>query len=100
MQELDQRHARGEAEPARAARLEVGQLAGEIESCLDELEQVGCQFRDFDLGLVDFPAERDGRPVWLCWRHGEAAVAHWHEVDAGFDERHPLEDAPAIREHQ
>lgn len=90
--------ASGEGEAARSARVEVGMLAGEIESCLDELEQVGCQFRDFELGLVDFPAVSDGRPIWLCWRRGEAAITHWHEADAGFAERRPLDDLTAIPE--
>jgi hypothetical protein len=46
--------------------------------------------RDPDTGLVDFPGERDGRRVWLCWRLGEEAVAHWHELEAGFLARKPL----------
>ena len=46
--------------------------------------------RDPETGLVDFPGERDGRRVWLCWRLGEDAVAHWHEIDTGFIGRQPL----------
>lgn len=87
-----------ESAMAREARLEVGRLAGEIESCLEELEQVGCLFRDFDLGLVDFPAEHDGRIVHLCWQHGESEVTHWHELDAGYAGRQPLDDAFFARE--
>ncbi len=90
--------ASDETVAAREARLEVGRLAGEIESCLDELEQVGCLFRDFDQGLVDFPAEHDGRVVCLCWRRGEVEVAHWHEMEAGFAGRQPLDDAFMARE--
>lgn len=80
-----------EADVARAARLDAGRLAGEIESCLDELEQIGCEFKGFDAGLVDFPAMLDEREVRLCWCAGEERVAHWHEADAGFDDRRPLE---------
>lgn len=87
-----------ESVAAREARLEVGRLAGEIESCLDELEQVGCLFRDFDLGLVDFPAEHDDRIVCLCWQHGEAEVNHWHEMDSGYAGRRLLDDAFFARE--
>jgi hypothetical protein len=43
-----------------------------------------------DIGLVDFLGEREGRDVWLCWRTGEPAVAHWHEIDQGFRNRQPL----------
>jgi hypothetical protein len=46
--------------------------------------------RDPETGLVDFPGERDGRRVWLCWRLGEDRVGHWHEIDTGFIGRQPL----------
>jgi hypothetical protein len=46
--------------------------------------------RDAESGLVDFPSERGGRVVQLCWRLGEDRVDHWHEVDAGFQARKPL----------
>lgn len=50
----------------------------------------GIILRDTESGLVDFPAERGGRIVQLCWRLGEPRVGHWHEVDAGFSNRYPL----------
>jgi hypothetical protein len=50
----------------------------------------GIILRDTESGLLDFPAEREGRIVQLCWRLGEDRVAHWHEVDAGFPNRKPL----------
>ena len=80
-----------ETEDARQARITAGRLAGEIEACLDELEQVGCLFRGFEEGLVDFPSWHEGRVVCLCWRHGESEVSHWHEMDAGFPGRQPLD---------
>jgi hypothetical protein len=80
-----------ETEEARAARIHAGELAGEIESCLDELHQVGCIFKGFDAGLVDFPALHDGRVVYLCWRSDEATVGHWHELDDGYAGRRPLD---------
>lgn len=46
--------------------------------------------RDPETGLVDFPGERDGRRVWLCWRLGEERVGHWHELGSGFLGREPL----------
>ncbi len=90
--------AQHESDEARMARERAGQLAGEIESCLDELEQVGCHFKGFEDGLVDFPSLRDGRVVYLCWQHGEADVSHWHEVDDGFPGRRRLEDSHAGRD--
>jgi hypothetical protein len=87
-----------ESATARLARLEAGRLAGEIEACMEELEQVGCLFRGFELGLVDFPAHRDGEEVFLCWHHGETEVAHWHDRTAGFPGRQPIDAAFATRE--
>lgn len=90
--------AEHESDEARRARELAGRLAGEIESCLDELEQVGCHFKGFEDGLVDFPSLRDGRVVYLCWQHGEAGVTHWHEVDDGFPGRRPLDESHAGRD--
>jgi hypothetical protein len=59
----------------------------------EEIERLAREeilLRDPETGLVDFPGERDGRRIWLCWRLGEDRVAHWHEVDAGFHGRRPL----------
>lgn len=83
--------ASGETETAREQRLTAGRLAGEIESCLDELSQIGCHFKDFESGLVDFPAMREERLVYLCWRAGEERVDHWHEITGGVDGRQPID---------
>lgn len=80
-----------ETDEARALRLEAGRLAGEIEACLDELEQVGCIFKGFEAGLIDFPTFHEDRVVYLCWQLGEPHLTHWHELDAGFAGRRPLD---------
>jgi hypothetical protein len=46
--------------------------------------------RDPETGLIDFPGQRDGRRIFLCWRLGEDHVAHWHELESGFGGRRPL----------
>jgi hypothetical protein len=66
------------------------ETAREIDGYVAELQALGVQFKGFDLGLVDFPGEIEGRPVFLCWRLGEPAVQYWHEVDAGYAGRQPL----------
>jgi hypothetical protein len=48
--------------------------------------------RDLDRGLVDFPALREGAEVYLCWQEGEEEIGFWHEPDAGFAGRRPLDD--------
>lgn len=69
---------------------EAERIAGDIQGFVAELEALGVEFKSFDLGLVDFPSERDGRPVLLCWKLNEPEVAHWHEVEAGYGGRQPL----------
>ena len=57
-----------------------------------ELRELEVVLRDLDRGLLDFPSLRDGREVYLCWQDGEDAIRFWHEPDAGFGGRRPLED--------
>ena len=59
----------------------------------DEVERISAQgiiLRDVESGLVDFPSEREGRLVYLCWRLGEDHLGFWHDVDTGFPGRRPL----------
>jgi len=67
--------------------LEASQAAGRA---LAEINTLGIFVRDPDSGLIDFPAERDGEEIYLCWRLGEDAVAWWHPTDSGFAGRQPL----------
>ena len=48
--------------------------------------------RDLDQGLVDFPTLRGGAEAYLCWQEGEDQIAFWHEPEAGFAGRRPLDD--------
>jgi hypothetical protein len=50
----------------------------------------GILLRDPDAGLVDFPAEREGERVFLCWRLGEDQVRWFHDEQAGFSGRKPI----------
>ena len=42
---------------------------------LASLADRGILLRDPEMGLVDFPTERDGERVLLCWMLGEERVA-------------------------
>ncbi|MGB8982279.1 MAG: DUF2203 domain-containing protein [Anaerolineales bacterium] len=55
------------------------------------LQETDVLIKDINLGLLDFPALKDGREVYLCWQYGEGEIAFWHEVDAGFAGRQPIE---------
>jgi len=48
--------------------------------------------KDINTGLLDFPALRDGHEVYLCWQYGEGEIAFWHEVEAGYAGRQPIEN--------
>jgi hypothetical protein len=72
-----------------AAR-EIMAEGDELSRVVAEIGRLGVVVRDPSTGLVDFPAERDGEPVYLCWRLGEDEVAHWHDRDSGFSGRMPL----------
>lgn len=74
---------------------EAQQLARDIDGYLAEIRELGVEMKGFDTGLVDFPAEMDGRSVLLCWQLGEESVQYWHEEDAGFAGRRPLPSAQA-----
>jgi hypothetical protein len=67
----------------------VGDIAV-IQEIVAEISALGCELKDLTTGLIDFPAERDGREVYLCWRYGEDKVEWWHDMDAGFAGRQPL----------
>ena len=64
----------------------------ELREAMLEVREHGLVLRDLDRGLVDFPALRDGREVYLCWEEGEPEIAFWHEPEAGFGGRRPLDD--------
>jgi hypothetical protein len=63
----------------------------ELSRAIGELEAVDIVLRDFERGLVDFPALRDGEEVYLCWLVDEEdTIGFWHHPEAGFGGRQPL----------
>ena len=71
-----------------ASDIVTDQLA--LEKAALEIESHGVELKDINMGLLDFPAERDGKVVYLCWRYGEESVDWWHDTDAGYNGRQPL----------
>ena len=82
----------GETEVLRSLRESVGVQAERVAGLVDELQALGVELKDFEQGLVDFYALREDRLVYLCWRLGEEHITHWHEVDAGFTGRRPVDE--------
>jgi hypothetical protein len=66
----------------------------DAEDSIDEhayaIVERGIILRSVERGLVDFPAMRDNRIVYLCWLAGETEITHWHEIDAGIAGRQRL----------
>ena len=70
-------------------------LVRRLHAKLGEIHRRGAQVKDPRRGLLDFPARRSGRRVLLCWRVGEPSLRFWHELDAGYAGRRPVdEDGP------
>ena len=55
-----------------------------------ELQSMGVQLKDLERGLVDWPAERDGATVLICWLRGEPEIGWWHDLRSGFAGRQPI----------
>lgn len=63
------------------------QFYGKFEGFLE----FGAIVKDWHAGLVDFPARHQGRDIFLCWKKGEDTVRFWHDMEAGFTGRQPVE---------
>jgi hypothetical protein len=80
----------GESPEQVALKGQIDSIAAKINEFLGELEQIGCEFKGFDQGLVDFHGRLDEREILWCWQFGEDRITHWHELEAGFAGRQPL----------
>lgn len=67
-------------------------LVESVSDALREVEALGAEVKDVETGLCDFLASRDGRDVLLCWKYGEAAITHWHDLESGFAGRRAITD--------
>lgn len=74
-----------------AAQSELSGLGDAAIACVEKLEELGVVLKDLDLGLLDFPSERNGLEVLLCWHVGEDAVEFWHGLDEGYGGRKPID---------
>ena len=62
-----------------------------LDDLLHRIQRAGVQVKDLNTGLLDFPALHDGHEVYLCWQIGEKQIEYWHEIEAGFAGRQPIE---------
>ena len=75
--------ARRKAERAKAEQ--------HLKDTLAEIDSIGVQVKDLDIGLLDFPCEVEGKTILLCWKLGEKSITHWHGVHEGFAGRKPID---------
>jgi len=80
----------GELPEQVTLRTEIEGVARQINDYMLELEEIGCVFKGFEEGLVDFYGQLDGRDMFWCWKQGEERISHWHELEAGFAGRQPI----------
>ena len=73
----------------KAERIKAEQRA---KDAIAEIDSIGVQVKDLDIGLLDFPCEVEGRTVLLCWKLGEKSITHWHGTDEGFASRKPIDE--------
>ncbi len=69
---------------------EYGVEAYNLYLAIERIRELGVLLKDPDAGLLDFPHEKDGRIVFLCWHPPEEKIGYWHEVQAGYAGRQPL----------
>ena len=69
---------------------EYGVEAYNLYLAIGRIRELGVLLKDLDMGLLDFPHEKEGRVVFLCWHPPEEQVSYWHEIQAGYQGRQPL----------
>lgn len=63
-----------------------------IKDTLAEIDSIGVQVKDLDIGLLDFPCAVGDDIVLLCWKYGEEKIEFWHGMEEGFAGRKPIDE--------
>lgn len=74
-----------------ALRARLDTSAASLKEAIEQVEELGAQIKDLDIGLIDFLARFRDRDVWLCWKLGEASIGFWHGLEEGFRGRKPID---------
>jgi hypothetical protein len=73
------------------AQVTLQRTVRELYGMLRDVAELGAEIKAPD-GLVDFRSRFHGRVVYLCWKHPEAEVTQFHELNTGFAGRQPIDD--------
>jgi hypothetical protein len=87
--QAEMEHAAGAREQA-ATQSRLDESVTRLEDFVDELSEVGCELKDYQVGLIDFVGRHQSRDVYLCWKLGEEKIGYWHEMNAGYTGRQPV----------
>ncbi len=77
--------------PVARRKVERARAEQHAKDAIAEIDSIGVQVKDLDIGLLDFPCEVEGQKILLCWKLGEKAITHWHGTDEGFAGRKPID---------
>jgi hypothetical protein len=72
--------------------VEYVESVSHLMSLIQQIKDLGVLLKDAEKGLCDFPYIKGGRLVYLCWQLGEDNIQYWHDVEAGFAGREPLDE--------
>ena len=78
--------------PLAQRKAERAKAEQRAKDALAEIDSIGVQVKDLDIGLLDFPCFVDGQTILLCWKLGEKAISHWHGTEEGFAGRKPINE--------
>jgi hypothetical protein len=70
-----------------------------LQSTLERLQEIGCQLKDIETGLIDFPTLYREQEVYLCWKLGESGIGYWHHVEDGFRGRRRIDSEFLANHH-
>ncbi|MBV8709047.1 MAG: DUF2203 domain-containing protein [Acidobacteriaceae bacterium] len=73
-----------------ASRTRKDSSARVLKAAMERIEEIGCQVKDLETGLIDFPTLYRDREVYLCWKLGESGIRFWHHIEDGFRGRQPI----------
>lgn len=77
--------------PLARRRAERAKAEQRAKDAVAEIDSIGVQVKDLDIGLLDFPCVVEGQIVLLCWKLGEKSITHWHGTQEGFAGRKPID---------
>ena len=70
-----------------------------LKETVEAIHETGCQLKDVEIGLIDFPTLYRGNEVYLCWKLGEEGISYWHPIEDGYRGRRAI-DSEFLSNHR